>query len=361
MASKTNTGLVSYAKAQVGLPYWYGTYGQTSSKSLYDSKKKQYPNQYTASDFSSQYNKRVHDCVGLIKGYLWSDSNTATPKYNSSQDKSANGMYTAASTKGKISTIEDIAGILVFKGSSTSNITHVGVYGGDGYVYEAKGHAYGVVKTKYSKNDWQYWAECPYLTYSKSSSSSSSSSSTKTTTTTTTSTATSTGSTSTEKTMYVNTNSKNLNVRKKASSTSTIVTSLAKGTKVTVVGTSGNWSQIKSPAGYVSTKYLSSTKPSTSSSSNSSSSTKTTTTTTTTSSSSSTSSSTVYYKVTTSTKNLNCRKTAALTGTIVGSFAKGTKVEYKNKQSGKWLYVSGKSTTGKTITGYCKSTYLTKC
>ena len=25
MASKTNTGLVAYAKAQVGNPYWYGS------------------------------------------------------------------------------------------------------------------------------------------------------------------------------------------------------------------------------------------------------------------------------------------------------------------------------------------------
>ncbi|MCD7741370.1 MAG: hypothetical protein LUI06_04110 [Ruminococcus sp.] len=85
MATKTNTGLVAYAKAQVGLPYWYGTFGQTASASLYTSKKKQYPSYYTASDFSSQYGKRVHNCVGLIKGYLWSSSVTATPAYNSSQ------------------------------------------------------------------------------------------------------------------------------------------------------------------------------------------------------------------------------------------------------------------------------------
>ena len=160
--SKTNTGLVAYAKAMVGKPYWYGTYGQTASKSLYTSKKKQYPDYYTATDFESQYGEKVHDCVGLIKGYLWSENTTSTPKYTSSQDKSAKGMYTASEEKGKIATFPKHAGQLVYKGSSTSAIHHVGVYDGNGYVYEAKGHAYGVVKTKFVESDWPYWSQCPY-------------------------------------------------------------------------------------------------------------------------------------------------------------------------------------------------------
>ena len=164
MATKTNTGLVAYAKAQVGLPYWYGCYGQTASASLYASKKKQYPDYYTANDFASQYGKRVHDCCGLIKGYLWSDTATSTPSYKSAQDKSASGLYSCATTKGAISTFPKKAGQLVFRGTSTSKITHVGVYGGDGYVYEAKGHAYGVVKTAYKASDWNYWAQCSFIT-----------------------------------------------------------------------------------------------------------------------------------------------------------------------------------------------------
>ncbi len=38
MATKTNTGLVKYAKAQLGLPYWYGTYGNTATEALYKAK-----------------------------------------------------------------------------------------------------------------------------------------------------------------------------------------------------------------------------------------------------------------------------------------------------------------------------------
>jgi len=65
--------------------------------------------------------------------------------------------------KDKISTFPKTAGLLVFRGTSTSNITHVGVYGGDGYVYEAKNHASGVCKTAYKQSDWNYWAQCSYI------------------------------------------------------------------------------------------------------------------------------------------------------------------------------------------------------
>ena len=157
--TKTNTGLVEYAKAQLGLPYWYGTFGNTSTEALYRSKKNQYPKYYTANDYASQYGKRVHDCVGLIKGYLWSDTPTSTPKYNPSQDVSADGMLAKCKVKGKISTIPELPGVLVFSSA------HVGVYIGNGYVIEARGHAYGVVKTKLSSRGWKNWGKCPWIEY----------------------------------------------------------------------------------------------------------------------------------------------------------------------------------------------------
>lgn len=161
---KNNAGLVLYAKAQVGLPYWYGTFGQTASPTLLNSKRKQYPSYYKSTDFNTQYNKRVHDCVGLIKGYLWSDTTTSTPKYNASQDVSAAGMYKNSTTKGDMSTFPAINGTLVYKKSS-NRISHVGIYCVDGYVYEAKGHKFGVVKTPYKQTDWVLWSLCPYIEY----------------------------------------------------------------------------------------------------------------------------------------------------------------------------------------------------
>lgn len=161
---KNKAGLVLYAKAQVGLPYWYGTFGQTASPTLLNSKRKQYPSYYKSTDFNTQYNKRVHDCVGLIKGYIWSDTNTSKPKYNASQDVSAAGMYKNSTTKGDMSTFPAINGTLVYK-KSGNRISHVGIYCVDGYVYEAKGHKYGVVKTPYKQTDWVLWSLCPYIDY----------------------------------------------------------------------------------------------------------------------------------------------------------------------------------------------------
>lgn len=158
--SKTNIGLVDYAKAQVGLPYWYGTYGQVADKALYDRKKSQYPNYYAATDFAKQYGKRVYDCVGLIKGYMWALSPTGKPVYNSTQDKNVGGMIKACSSTGNVKTLPAMAGILVFIGTS-----HVGVYDGLGNVYEARGHAYGVVKTKLSDRPWDKWGKLSWLAY----------------------------------------------------------------------------------------------------------------------------------------------------------------------------------------------------
>jgi hypothetical protein len=157
--SKTNKGLVEYVKAQLGKPYWFGTFGQTSTELLYQSKKKQYPNYYTTTDFQSQYGQRVHDCIGLIKGYLWSDSPTSVPKYNPKQDVSVDGMLSRCKEFGKISTMPEIPGILVFSSQ------HVGVYIGSGYVIEARGHAYGVAKTKLSSRGWKHWGKCPWIEY----------------------------------------------------------------------------------------------------------------------------------------------------------------------------------------------------
>lgn len=163
--SKTNVGLVEYAKAMLNKPYWYGTFGQTGTAALYNSKKKQYPKYYDRSSYNQgwehQYGQRVHDCVGLIKGYLWSDTPTSTPKYNGSQDVSANGMLDKCKEKGVIGTIPDISGVLVFYPG------HVGVYIGDGYVIEARGHNYGVVKTKLKDRPWKNWGKCPWITYSE--------------------------------------------------------------------------------------------------------------------------------------------------------------------------------------------------
>lgn len=157
--AKTNLGLVEYAKAQLGKPYWYGTYGQTATADLYKRKKAQYPQYYTATDFESQLGQRVHDCSGLPEGYLMSDTPTSAPKYNGAYDYSANGLRSACKVKGDIGTIPESPGVIVFYDG------HMGVYIGGGEVIEARGHKYGVVKTKLSARPWKYWGKHPDLEY----------------------------------------------------------------------------------------------------------------------------------------------------------------------------------------------------
>ena len=155
---KTALGLVEYAKAQLGRPYWYGTFGQGASKELYEQKKRQYPKQYEW-EYDGETAK-VHDCVGLVKGYLWGDNpEDANPVYDTAQDKSANAMYTACKTKGEMAVMPDVPGILVFFPG------HVGVYIGGGEVVEARSRRYGVYKTKLTERPWQTWGYCPYVTY----------------------------------------------------------------------------------------------------------------------------------------------------------------------------------------------------
>lgn len=155
---KTASGLVEYAKAQLGRPYWYGSFGQAASQELYEQKKRQYPSKYEW-DYDGKTAK-VHDCAGLIKGYLWcSDPEDGNPVYDPARDKSANAMYTACKTKGEMAAMPDVPGVLVFYPG------HVGVYVGDGKVVEARGRKYGVVTTKLTQRPWKTWGYCPYVTY----------------------------------------------------------------------------------------------------------------------------------------------------------------------------------------------------
>lgn len=157
---KTSTGLVAYVKAQLGLPYWYGTCGQIATEELYKQGKKDHPAYYLwANDYPQQYGKKVHDCCGLIDGYLMSASPTAEAVYQKELDYSANGLRAACTEKGDLATMPREPGVLVFYNG------HVGVYIGGDEVIEARGHKYGVVKTKLQDRGWKWWGKHPLIEY----------------------------------------------------------------------------------------------------------------------------------------------------------------------------------------------------
>ena len=158
---KTGKGLVEYAKAQLGKPYWYGTFGQTANAGLLAAKRQQYPGYYTAGDFPAQFGQKVHDCVGLIKGFLWCDTLDSEPIYKAAQDVAVSGLFMACPESGSIGTMPDIPGVCVFM----RDMSHVGVYVGDGYVVEATGHARGVVKSKLAGRGWGLWGKPRWISY----------------------------------------------------------------------------------------------------------------------------------------------------------------------------------------------------
>ena len=143
--------------------YWYGTYGKRCTESLYNSKKKQYPSHYTSSRTSGYMrdiaeHKWCADCVGLPKSFFWKNGSiTEEPKYatNHCPDVSANGMIKLCSETGKIGSIPDEPGLVVWKDGP------IGVYVGSGYTIEMRGFAYDCVRRKVTAGPWTKWGRLP--------------------------------------------------------------------------------------------------------------------------------------------------------------------------------------------------------
>ena len=138
----------------------------------------------------------------------------------------------------------------------------------------------------------------------------------------------------TTNTMYV-TASAGLNLRKGPSTSYAVIKTLSKGTEVTVVSSSNGWSKVNvgGVSGYVSSDYLSSTKPSTGSSSSNE--------------STSNSTSTMY-----TTDRLNLRKGAGTSYSVITTLDKGVAVTVHSSSNG-WSKVSVNG-----MTGYVSSSYL---
>lgn len=147
--------------------YIYGTYGQKLTSSLVESKIKQYPSFYRNSTRIKNARNAVgkyayaYDCVGLIKCYLFGGFGNV--KYNSKYDLSANGMYNKCTEKGKISSIPNIKGLLVWMDG------HIGVYDGEKYTYECtvSGGTFRIIKTIAKTRGWTNWGKCAYIKYEK--------------------------------------------------------------------------------------------------------------------------------------------------------------------------------------------------
>ena len=161
----TNLMLAAYCEQVYAAKwvYWYGTCGYDCTTSLYNRKKEQYPGHYTSSRESGykadiRAGKMCADCVGMIKSFFWKGGKLDGKNVyqsNNCPDKSANGMYELCKEHGKIATIPEIPGLVVWKSG------HIGVYIGNGYTIEERGFAYDCVKRKVSEGPWTHWGKLP--------------------------------------------------------------------------------------------------------------------------------------------------------------------------------------------------------
>lgn len=169
-----NTSFINYLMKllNVNTVYMWGTYMNEVTQSKINSKAKQYPTQYISQKVK-YLNKLIGknyygcDCCGLIKAYFMSNGGTTAIKYNSKYDKSAKGItINNASEKGKIATMPEIKGLLLYMDG------HCGVYIGNGEVLEctaskklSKKKYGGVCKTKLTDRKWEYWCKSKWLEY----------------------------------------------------------------------------------------------------------------------------------------------------------------------------------------------------
>lgn len=168
-ATKNNLDLVKWAvHAQENeWGYVYGTYGGVLDEKLLGGKISQYPNEVGAyEDFIRQHwlGGRTADCVGLIKGYSWYNTETAHMEIGSNgmPDIGANAMFENASEKGTIDTIPEISGLAVWHDG------HIGIYIGNDEVIQAANTNVGVIRTPIAQSGWTHWLKIPYISYNES-------------------------------------------------------------------------------------------------------------------------------------------------------------------------------------------------
>ena len=85
----------------------------------------------------------------------------------SKNDMTAQCYYSKCKQKGKISTLPKDKIVILFKGTSTSNITHTGVYLGNGQCIHMKSSKENCVMEDVNKHNWTFWGIPEWIDYSK--------------------------------------------------------------------------------------------------------------------------------------------------------------------------------------------------
>ena len=165
--TKNNLDLVAYAVQawENNWGYVWGTYGNVLTQSLFNYKLEQYPEGVgNYKDFieDNWLGRRTADCIGLIKGYGWLNTQTGIIEYgtNGMPDIGADTMFNNATEKGTIDTLPEIPGLALWHSG------HIGIYIGDGKVIHAANTQAGVIISDVSGSGFTHWLKIPYISYS---------------------------------------------------------------------------------------------------------------------------------------------------------------------------------------------------
>lgn len=170
MATEKGRIIADYAISKLGCAYIYGGYGEKKcTPSFRKERAAQYPDQKNNIYKNCQVlsgkksscsgckweNKQSYDCAQLTRYSCKAAGQELVSGANSQWNK------TAWEAKGKIDTLPDEEGVILYHQNKSGIMTHTGVNIGDGYAVEARGAKYGVVKTKVADRTWTHWAVLP--------------------------------------------------------------------------------------------------------------------------------------------------------------------------------------------------------
>lgn len=166
--TKNAHDLVEWAKQAHAKKWGYvwGTYGDVLTESMLDGKVSQYPDEVGGKEEyirTHWLGGRTADCIGLIKGYGWLNTQTGAIEYgtNGMPDIGADTMFNNATEKGTIDTLPEIPGLALWHSG------HIGIYIGGGKVIHAANTQAGVIISDVSGSGFTHWLKIPYITYTE--------------------------------------------------------------------------------------------------------------------------------------------------------------------------------------------------
>lgn len=170
MATVKGQIIADYATSKLGCAYIYGGYGEKKCTPVFRRERaKAYPAQksnitkncpvlsgkQSACDGCKWEGKQAYDCAQLTRYACKAAGTELVSGANSQWNK------VAWASRGDISTLPDVPGVILYYMNKSGIMTHTGVYIGGGFAVEARGAKYGVVKTAVKDRAWTHWAALP--------------------------------------------------------------------------------------------------------------------------------------------------------------------------------------------------------